>query len=218
MFWIHGGGFVIGSASQPIYEGSALAALEGRWRRATVRGRLVEAGWGAALGGGTGQSTLLRGLKEVSSNITAVVTVADDGGSSGKLRTELGVPPVGDIRNCIAALADAEPAMGSLMQYRFPASEDEPGVAGHALGNLLIAAMADITGDSELSSSMKSPKYESSDSPIGRSSEIGCLLIFITRLASSTLISAASAISSIEWSRTWRRITAVCCGSGSACR
>jgi uncharacterized cofD-like protein len=103
----------------------------------------------AAIGGGTGQSTLLRGLKEVTSNITAVVTVADDGGSSGVLRTELGVPPVGDIRNCIAALADAEPTMTSLMQYRFPAAESEPGLAGHAFGNLLIAAMADITGDFE---------------------------------------------------------------------
>jgi uncharacterized cofD-like protein len=102
-----------------------------------------------AIGGGTGQSTLLRGLKEVSSNITAVVTVADDGGSSGKLRQELGVPPVGDIRNCIAALADAEPTMTRVMQYRFPTSESEPGVAGHALGNLLIAAMADIAGDFE---------------------------------------------------------------------
>ncbi|MEX1345487.1 MAG: gluconeogenesis factor YvcK family protein [Candidatus Limnocylindrales bacterium] len=113
-------------------------------KRSLARGPRI-----VAIGGGTGQSTLLRGLKEISSNITAVVTVADDGGSSGKLRAELGVPPVGDIRNCIAALADAEPAMGSLMQYRFPASEAEPGVAGHALGNLLIAAMADITGDFE---------------------------------------------------------------------
>ena len=66
-----------------------------------------------AIGGGTGLSTLLRGLKEVSSNITAVVTVADDGGSSGQLRRELGVPPVGDIRSCIAALADVEPTMSS---------------------------------------------------------------------------------------------------------
>ena len=113
-------------------------------KRSLARGPRI-----VAIGGGTGQSTLLRGLKEVSSNITAVVTVADDGGSSGKLRAELGVPPVGDIRNCIAALADAEPAMGSLMQYRFPASAAEPGVAGHALGNLLIAAMADIEGDFE---------------------------------------------------------------------
>ena len=102
-----------------------------------------------AIGGGTGLSTLLRGLKEISSNITAVVTVADDGGSSGKLRDELGIAPVGDIRNCIAALADAEPTMTSLMQYRFPARESDPGVAGHAFGNLLIAAMADIAGDFE---------------------------------------------------------------------
>ena len=78
-----------------------------------------------AIGGGTGQSTLLRGLKEVSSNITAVVTVADDGGSSGKLRDELGVPPVGDIRNCIAALADAlvvtasEPGGGAWLAHRW---------------------------------------------------------------------------------------------------
>jgi uncharacterized cofD-like protein len=111
-------------------------------KRSLARGARI-----VAIGGGTGLSTLLRGLKEVSSNITAVVTVADDGGSSGKLRTELGVPPVGDIRNCIAALADAEPSMTSLMQYRFPVSEAEPGLAGHAFGNLLIAAMADITGD-----------------------------------------------------------------------
>ena len=113
-------------------------------KRSLARGPRI-----VAIGGGTGQSTLLRGLKEVSSNITAVVTVADDGGSSGRLRNELGVPPVGDIRNCIAALADAEPSMGRLMKYRFPASEAEPGVAGHALGNLLIAAMTDLTGDFE---------------------------------------------------------------------
>ena len=73
-----------------------------------------------AIGGGTGLSTLLRGLKEHTSNLTAVVTVADDGGSSGALREVLGVPPVGDIRNCIVALADAEPLMGRLLQYRFP--------------------------------------------------------------------------------------------------
>ena len=73
-----------------------------------------------AIGGGTGLSALLRGLKEHTSNLTAVVTVADDGGSSGVLRTELGIPPVGDIRNCIAALADAEPLMHELLQYRFP--------------------------------------------------------------------------------------------------
>ncbi len=107
-----------------------------------------------AIGGGTGLSTLLRGLKEHTSNLTAVVTVADDGGSSGVLREELGIPPVGDIRNCIAALADAEPLMSELLQYRFPVADDStagapadgPGLAGHAVGNLLLAAMTAIEG------------------------------------------------------------------------
>jgi len=102
-----------------------------------------------AIGGGTGLSALLRGLKEHTSNLTAVVTVADDGGSSGVLRDELGIPPVGDIRNCIAALADAEPLMNALLQYRFPAgdgSEATPGLGGHAVGNLLIAAMTALEG------------------------------------------------------------------------
>ena len=106
-----------------------------------------------AIGGGTGLSALLRGLKEHTSNLTAVVTVADDGGSSGVLRHELGIPPVGDIRNCIAALADAEPLMNELLQYRFPANDglvgatrESPGLAGHAVGNLLLAAMTAIEG------------------------------------------------------------------------
>ena len=106
-----------------------------------------------AIGGGTGLSALLRGLKEHTSNLTAVVTVADDGGSSGVLRQELGIPPVGDIRNCIAALADAEPLMSELLQYRFPAADglarcatEGPGLAGHAVGNLLLAAMTAIEG------------------------------------------------------------------------
>ncbi len=98
-----------------------------------------------ALGGGTGLSTLLRGLKEQSSNITAVVTVADDGGSSGMLRESLGIPAVGDIRNCIVALADAEPLMGDLLQYRFPADESGS-LAGHTIGNLLLAAMSAVEG------------------------------------------------------------------------
>jgi uncharacterized cofD-like protein len=103
-----------------------------------------------ALGGGTGLSTLLRGLKEHTSNLTAVVTVADDGGSSGKLRTQLGLPPVGDIRNCIVALADAEPLMGELLQYRFPGEEVPESLGGHAIGNLLIAAMTAVEdGDFE---------------------------------------------------------------------
>lgn len=114
-------------------------------RRLRARGPRV-----VAIGGGTGLSVLLRGLKEVTSNITAVVTVADDGGSSGKLRTEMGVPPMGDIRMCIAALADAEPAMSSLLNYRFPAGNGhDPHFAGHAFGNLLIAALTDVSGDFE---------------------------------------------------------------------
>jgi uncharacterized cofD-like protein len=100
-----------------------------------------------AIGGGTGLSTLLRGLKEHTSNLTAIVTVADDGGSSGVLREELGIPPVGDIRNCIAALADAEPLMSEVLQYRFPETPDgKGGLGGHALGNLLIAAMTAVEG------------------------------------------------------------------------
>jgi uncharacterized cofD-like protein len=98
------------------------------------------------LGGGTGLSTMLRGLKEHSSNITAVVTVADDGGSSGRLREELGIPAVGDIRNCIAALADSEPLMTELLQYRFP-GEAEASLGGHTIGNLLLAAMNAVQGD-----------------------------------------------------------------------
>ncbi len=98
-----------------------------------------------AIGGGTGLSTLLRGLKEHTSNLTAIVTVADDGGSSGVLREQLGVPPVGDIRNCIVALADAEPLMGRLLQYRFPGDPSES-LGGHAVGNLLIAAMTAVEG------------------------------------------------------------------------
>ncbi len=106
-----------------------------------------------AIGGGTGLSTLLRGLKEHTSNLTAIVTVADDGGSSGVLREQLGIPAVGDIRNCIVALADAEPLMSEVLQYRFPDSRtdgdagvDAGGLAGHALGNLLIAAMTAVEG------------------------------------------------------------------------
>ena len=115
-------------------------------RRFLARGPRI-----VAIGGGTGLSMLLRGLKEHTSNLTAVVTVADDGGSSGVLRDELGIPPVGDIRNCIAALADAEPLMSELLQYRFPASDgdaatDGTGLGGHAVGNLLIAAMTAVEG------------------------------------------------------------------------
>lgn len=99
-----------------------------------------------AMGGGHGLSTLLHGLKEYTGNITAIVTVADDGGSSGRLREELGVLPPGDIRNCIVALADAEPLMGRLFQFRF---EGGVGLKGHNFGNLFITAMCRLTGDFE---------------------------------------------------------------------
>ncbi|ACB00833.1 MULTISPECIES: gluconeogenesis factor YvcK family protein [unclassified Picosynechococcus] len=99
-----------------------------------------------AIGGGTGLSTLLRGLKKYSSNITAVVTVADDGGSSGRLRREIGVLPPGDIRNCLAAFADEERLLTELFQYRFKAGD---GLVGHSFGNLFLTAMSEITGDLE---------------------------------------------------------------------
>jgi len=99
-----------------------------------------------AVGGGTGLSTLLRGLKEYTSNLTAIVTVTDDGGSSGRLRAQLGVLPPGDFRNCIVAMADTEPLMEKLFQYRFNAGGD---LSGHSLGNLFIAALTDISGDFE---------------------------------------------------------------------
>lgn len=99
-----------------------------------------------AIGGGTGLSTLLRGLKHYSANITAIVTVADDGGSSGRLRREIGVLPPGDIRNCIAALADEEKLLTELFQYRFQAGD---GLNGHSFGNLFLTAMSEVTGDLE---------------------------------------------------------------------
>ena len=99
-----------------------------------------------AIGGGTGLSTLLRGLKEYTGNLSAIVTVADDGGSSGRLRRDMGLPPPGDLRNCIAALADAEPLMTKLFQYRF---DEGTGLDGHSFGNLFIAAMTEVTGNFE---------------------------------------------------------------------
>jgi len=99
-----------------------------------------------AIGGGTGLATLLSGLKRYSSNITAIVTVADDGGSSGVLRRELGVQPPGDIRNCLAALAREEPLLTRLFQYRFQSGS---GLEGHSFGNLFLSALTAITGSLE---------------------------------------------------------------------
>ena len=97
-----------------------------------------------AIGGGTGLSTLLRGLKRRTTNLTAIVTVSDDGGSSGRLQKELGVLPPGDVRNCLVALADDEALVTDLFRYRF---EEGEGLTGHSFGNLFLAAMSGITGN-----------------------------------------------------------------------
>ena len=98
-----------------------------------------------AIGGGTGLSTMLRGLKRYTQNLTAVVTVADDGGGSGRLRQDLRMPPPGDIRHCMEALANTEPVMEKLLTYRFP----EGTLAGQSFGNLLLAALNGVTGSFE---------------------------------------------------------------------
>lgn len=108
------------------------------------RRRLAQGPKIVAFGGGTGLSTLLRGLKSHTTNITAIVTVTDDGGSSGRLSHDMGIIPPGDIRNCLAALADSEKAMTDLFQYRFKAEAGS--LSGHSLGNLFIAALVDQAG------------------------------------------------------------------------
>ena len=131
------------SAVLPLNEGEDLVSRI--WQQRTQdRGPKV-----AVIGGGTGLSTLLRGLKSYTGNISAIVTVADDGGSSGVLRRDLNVIPPGDIRNCIAALADAEPLVTRLFQYRF-GDDAGHGIAGHSFGNLFIVAMSDVTGNMEV--------------------------------------------------------------------
>ena len=107
-------------------------------RRAAGKGPRV-----VAIGGGTGLASLLRGLKSRTDNLTAIVTVADDGGSSGRLRRELAILPPGDLRNCILAMADDESLLAELFQYRF---DKEGDLRGHSFGNLFIAAMTDVTG------------------------------------------------------------------------
>lgn len=120
-----------------------LALSDALWaQRVLSRGPRV-----VAIGGGTGLSTLLRGLKMHSSNLTAVVTVCDDGGSSGRLRRDLRVLPPGDFRQCIAALADSDPLVTALFEHRFQGEGSE--LKGHAFGNLFIAALAQITGSFE---------------------------------------------------------------------
>lgn len=100
----------------------------------------------AVIGGGTGLATLLRGLKRRTGNLTAIVSVADDGGSSGRLRRSLGLPPPGDIRACLAALSDDEDLLTQLFQYRFLQGGE---LGGHSFGNLFIAALSGVTGSFE---------------------------------------------------------------------
>lgn len=128
------------SALHPAGSGGALVDVVYRNRYLSQGPRIV------VLGGGTGLSTMLRGLKHHTSNITAVVTVSDDGGSSGKLQKQLNILPPGDIRNCLVALADAEATMTDLFQHRFQGNGAGEGLRDHAFGNLLIAAMAQISG------------------------------------------------------------------------
>ncbi len=125
----------------PEYRGNVAHLV--RERRLLVKGPKV-----TCIGGGTGMSSALRGLKAYTSNIAAIVTVADDGSSSGRLRRALAVPPPGDARQCITALADAEPLVAQLLEYRFDART--PGLEGHSVGNLVLAALTEVTGSFEV--------------------------------------------------------------------
>lgn len=123
-----------------IRPGRSLVEAVSRHRRLRRGPRVV------AIGGGTGLSTLLRGLKKRTGNLTAIVSVADDGGSSGRLRESLGLPPPGDIRACLAALSEDEDLLTQLFQYRFRSGEE---LTGHSFGNLFIAALAGVMGSFE---------------------------------------------------------------------
>lgn len=123
-----------------IQPGSSVVDRLANYRRRGRGPRVV------SIGGGNGLSTLLRGLKDHTNNLTAIVTVADDGGSSGRLRESLGILPPGDIRNCLAALSNDEALLTQLFQYRF---SGEPDLEGHSFGNLFISALSDITGSFE---------------------------------------------------------------------
>jgi uncharacterized cofD-like protein len=127
------------------YNGRATQLIKGEMG-ANQNGSEQEAPKVVAIGGGTGLATLLRGLKDHTPHITAIVTVCDDGGSSGRLRRELGLLPPGDFRNCIAALAEDEALITQLFQYRFGQGE---ALKGHSFGNLFITALAAVTGSFE---------------------------------------------------------------------
>lgn len=130
------------SLMKPFIRPGSRLAKELREHRRRERGPHM-----VVVGGGHGMSMVLRGLKKKTHNITAIVTVADDGGSSGRLRRELGILPPGDIRNCLAALSDDEELLGALFQYRYP--DGDSFLNGHSFGNLFISAMAEVTGSFE---------------------------------------------------------------------
>lgn len=149
MLFINGVYHILASITSAVVPDGEQSIVDVIWRRR----QLAHGPRVVVIGGGTGLSTMLRGLKQYTSNITAVVTVTDDGGSSGLLQREYGMLPPGDIRNCLVALADAEPLMQQLFQYRFQpgasGGENGAGLQGHSFGNILIAAMQHITGDFE---------------------------------------------------------------------
>jgi len=151
LLFLYGVRNILGSVTSAVVPVGNQPIVDVIWRRR----QLAQGARIVVLGGGTGLSTLLRGLKEYTSNITAIVTVTDDGGSSGRLQREFNMLPPGDIRSCLVALADAEPLMQELFQYRFKlgasgaSGNEESGLTGHSFGNLLIAAMLHITGDFE---------------------------------------------------------------------
>jgi uncharacterized cofD-like protein len=136
-------------ATYMLYRQLALGARYGKGNRGIIESLVhwQTRGTGpkiVAIGGGTGLSTLLRGLKAHTDHLSAVVTVADDGGSSGRLREELGIAPPGDARQCLIALSESEPLMEQVLSYRF---SEGTGMAGHNFGNLFLAALVDIEGD-----------------------------------------------------------------------
>ncbi|MBM3266222.1 MAG: YvcK family protein [Candidatus Sericytochromatia bacterium] len=137
---VAGGQNIVRSVVRALRPVNAPSLLEALYRNRVKRGPRI-----VAVGGGTGLASLLRGLKVYSDNITAIVAVSDDGGSSGRLRAELGVLPPGDVRNCLLALAGEEKLMSDLMGYRF----SQGGLEGHSFGNLFLTALADLTGDLE---------------------------------------------------------------------
>lgn len=133
---------IVHSVMESVLPGESTSLIERIFRQRKLnKGPAI-----TVVGGGTGLSVLLRGMKYITHNCTAVVSTADNGGSSGRLRQELGIIPPGDLRNCLVALADTEPLMEKVMQYRF---KGETPLAGHNLGNLFIAALAEAEGSME---------------------------------------------------------------------